>query len=382
MSPVAADPQSDTRIPWVDTGKALGIALVFHGHLLQRFGELGAPGAFDQMRWIYSFHMPFFFLLVGFVYKERGLSLERFVKRQILTRLVPAWTFNLVSMLIWVALEATGDFSVWEQRGGWPALGAHCADRTLSVFVYGRPAWNVVTWFLFCLFTAEMLHFALRRLLRSPAALCVSIVLWGTLAVLLNVYSEEVHNVLGARRHWWMASSAVTALVFYQLGVLLRRLGWLSARLALGWRCGLAGGCLLVSLLTFNLNDPVTSHSLPVVLMVDAFYGDIGWFFVAAVAGSGFVIYTSQLVSRSRALGYVGQITLTLLCLDGVIEEFINPGLARLSLRLLSDPASWSVTLLCVSGSMLSLIACLPLHALLVRTVPFVLGQRGRPRAA
>lgn len=381
MSNVPSDLKTDSRIPWVDVGKAVGIALVFQGHLLRPFSDLGVPSALEQMRWIYSFHMPFFFVLVGFVYKDRQLSFDRFAKRQILTRLVPAWTFNIVSMLIWVAREYAEGPSGWVARYGWSVLLDHCGRKTLSVFLYGRPAWNVVTWFLICLFTAEMLHFLLHRLLRKNRYLVVSIVFWGAAAVLMDVYSEAIHNVLGERRHWWLITTATMAMVFYQLGILLRRLGWLSANRSFLQRCLLAGGCLLVSLLTFNLNDPVKHHSLPVVLMVDAFYGNMAWFLIASIAGSGFLIYLSQLIPAYRVLGYVGQVTLTLLCLSGIVNDFVNPGLAKLTMWLVPQPGVALFTVMCLAGSIVPLIACIPIHWLLVRYLPFVLGRGRRPRA-
>ena len=72
MNSIASTPKLSSRIPWVDVAKGLGIALVFYGHFVQCFIDLGVPAAAGQMRWIYSFHMPFFFLLVGYVYKDRG----------------------------------------------------------------------------------------------------------------------------------------------------------------------------------------------------------------------------------------------------------------------------------------------------------------------
>lgn len=51
----------DSRIEWVDIAKVLGVILVICGHLLYATN-------FDVInKMIYSFHMPMFFTLSGYV---------------------------------------------------------------------------------------------------------------------------------------------------------------------------------------------------------------------------------------------------------------------------------------------------------------------------
>jgi len=381
MTSVPSSPQIASRIPWVDTAKAIGIGLVFYGHFVQHFIPLGVPAATDQMRWIYSFHMPFFFLLVGFVYKDRGLSFEKFLKRQLLTRLVPVWVFSLAGMFIWIAAEYVEGPAGWMQRYGWSSLIHHCATKTFSVVVYGRPAWNTLTWFLICLFVIEICHFALHRLLRRNAYLTVSILCFGTLAVLMDYYAEAIHDVLGERRHWWLITSAVMALMFYQLGILLRRLGWLSSAKSTLQLCLLATVFLAVSLLTFNRNHALNNHPVPVVLMIGAFYGNIWWFLPTSLAGIAGMVFVCQIFAANRVLTYLGRITLTLMCLDGILLDFVNPGVAALLMRLHPEQNVWFFTALCLVCTVLSLLVCIPANWLLERYLPFAIGRAGRPRA-
>jgi fucose 4-O-acetylase-like acetyltransferase len=381
MNSVVSVPKIDSRIPWVDVAKGIGIALVFYGHFVQQFLGWGVTSAADQMRWIYSFHMPFFFLLVGYVYKDRGLPFEQFLKRQFFTRLVPAWVFNILAMFVWVGTEYAAGASGWVHRFGWLGVMRHCADETLAVVVLGRPSWNVLTWFLICLFTAEFWHFILHGWLRRSRYLLLSILCVGAVVVLLDVYADAVHTVVGARRHWWLATSSVAALWFYQVGILLRRLGWLERGNSKLQLCLAAAAFLAVSLLTFNRNEALKEHSVPVVLMVEAYYGNIGWFLVGSLAGTGFVIYISRLLSASRELRYVGGITLALMCLDGILLESVNPALASLIIKVTPAPPVLLFTGICVVGTVLSLLVCLPVNALLEAYVPFTLGHRGRRRA-
>ena len=59
------------RISWIDNAKALGIISVFYGHIVIKiFATYPIPAAFLQIKLIYSFHMPLFFLLSGYLVKE------------------------------------------------------------------------------------------------------------------------------------------------------------------------------------------------------------------------------------------------------------------------------------------------------------------------
>src|SRR4030065_1660166 len=88
---------TSVRIAWVDHAKALGICMVVLGH------TAGLP-AFG-MNLIYSFHMPLFFFLSGYLLKEIHLqqSLSGFLKRMWRTLLVPYICFWVLSYFYWLA---------------------------------------------------------------------------------------------------------------------------------------------------------------------------------------------------------------------------------------------------------------------------------------
>lgn len=368
------------RIPWIDVAKAIGIVFVFHGHLVQRFVELGTPAALHQMKWIYSFHMPLFFLLLGLVYKEREIPFQQFMKRQLLTRLVPAWAFNVASMLGWIVQEHLRGESGWVHQHGWLALVQHCASKLVTMILQGHYAWNVLTWFLICMFTIELWQFSLRRLTRKNRYLVVSIVCFGILATLSNLYSDAIYTVIGVRRHWWYITSGLAVMFFYQLGILLQRSGFLARKRPPLQLCVLGVTCLAVTLATYNLNDLSAISAPAVVLVIAAKYGDMWWFFVSSLAGAFFVIWASQLLARSRVLNYVGRITLALMCLDGILFDFLNPGLARLVMRLIPEPNALLATGVCALGTVLSIMICIPITSLLRCYLPFVLGGRAAKR--
>lgn len=374
MNSIAAGTKTTVRIPWVDVAKGLGIALVFYGHLVEQFRGLGVPGAAAEMKWIYSFHMPMFFVLVGLVYKDRDLPLAGFIKRQILTRLVPVWIFNLVGMVIEIATNSIQAAPGWVGQQGWLAASGHYAIKAAQTVLCGLPTWNFLTWFVICLFVVELAQFGLRTRLRRNRYLVISIVCFGVLTVAMQYLRPALVDIYGERIHWWRVSSAITGVFCYQLGILVRRSGWLSANVPTALRCVLGVLCLGATLLALHLDRN------PVVLMAGAQYGDVRWFFVTTLTGTAFIIFLSQLLAGSRVLNYVGKITLALMCLDGILHESVNASLARLIIGWIPEPNVWTLTAICVAVTVASIAVCLPIIWALERYLPIVVGRaRSRP---
>ncbi len=61
------------RIDWIDISKGFGIILVIWGHIAINDGPINI--------WISSFHMPLFFFLSGFVFKNEGNFRDFFIHK-------------------------------------------------------------------------------------------------------------------------------------------------------------------------------------------------------------------------------------------------------------------------------------------------------------
>ena len=83
------------RIAWVDVGKCIGIFLVVLGHCL--------PAGDPVKIMIYSFHVPFFFCLSGYIYNdsaEKGSFFLR-VKNRFFRLIVPYAIYTLISLPVY-----------------------------------------------------------------------------------------------------------------------------------------------------------------------------------------------------------------------------------------------------------------------------------------
>lgn len=150
---------SNDRIVWVDTAKGLGIILMIIGHL-------DPPGSFLH-RWIYSFHMPLFFILSGFVFnwkKYSSVSYRTFFRKKSKQLLLPYFKIALCCFVIFGLISGILVFGFTEQY--LDLLTKYIGGILVS---RGELEWMpncTPLWFLAALFFAETLFFLLMKIKR------------------------------------------------------------------------------------------------------------------------------------------------------------------------------------------------------------------------
>lgn len=136
----------------LDIMKGIGIILVVFGHVFHHSGI------------IYQFHMPLFFILAGaaMTYSSKGYSFRTKVK----TLLIPYFMFSVMCFVYWALLESrfrpitdgnifgdlfNGNIKIQQ------FVNIFIAINSKSAYIY-----NIVLWFLPCLFMAELIHAKVR----------------------------------------------------------------------------------------------------------------------------------------------------------------------------------------------------------------------------
>lgn len=134
-----------TYLPWVDTTRGIGVLLVIIGHMLY-----GSPDFDPLNQFIYSFHVPLFFVISGYVHtRNENKSVRCLIWLKAKRLLVPAVIF----MLMCVPLLMLDDS---------PLSGINLLRR-LSYFD-GEILYNLPVWYFFVLFNVYLLIFALEKL--------------------------------------------------------------------------------------------------------------------------------------------------------------------------------------------------------------------------
>ena len=352
-----------SRVHFVDIARIYGVILVYYGHIIESYMKAGSAVAAAHYKFIYSFHMPLFFILSGYIAKEyvSSTKFSIYLKKHLASRLIP---YLFLSAILMVPTFWTTDNTVGLNL---PTVEGYVKGISVTLFA-GFPYFNIPTWFLICLFVVEMMHYVSSRFLTSNSRIILiaggyyligSILAW-------NAGFLRPTNILaqhGKIFPYFMILEAFTGYSLYLVGVFLRRNDFLAGKTPFH-KCFLGAlACLLLVYLTFDLNKGM--FLIPfydAVILVASSHGNPILFPFSAVLGSVFIMLLAKLTADSRVLLFLGANTLVIFGLNGVFYHFIND---RLAIWLLSRHSGDFMTIL-VSGA---LISCLSI----VLTVPFIL---------
>lgn len=180
MSEDVFQPQKK-RIDAYDIAKGIGIILVYLGHV---------PPHLFVRRFIYTFHMPLFFVISGMLFNEKKYNLKEFVVSRAKSLLIPAFVFSCFAYFI----------------------GLFSNTVTIPGILIDLPS---ALWFLPVLFGAELLVFSLWKIVDC---------MWGrwaiTMVLLLLSLALDRHEVL----FFWSLSTIPLAASFFALGNLLKNI--------------------------------------------------------------------------------------------------------------------------------------------------------------
>jgi fucose 4-O-acetylase-like acetyltransferase len=91
------------RIDWIDMAKGYGILFVIFAHLGVRY--IGS--------WIYTFHMPLFFFLSGYVFSTK-YDFKTFVKRRYESIIIPYFSLGIVLVAFLIIQQCyQGNFDIY-----------------------------------------------------------------------------------------------------------------------------------------------------------------------------------------------------------------------------------------------------------------------------
>ena len=326
------------RIRTLDVARGLGIVLIALGHSWYSLGPRGLLFTF-----LFSFHVPLFFVLSG-ASQQEGKPVAEFLRLRADGLLKPYF----VVLTVWGAMVFLGRWFAAGADGGDPLVYA-------AGVLYGTGATVVWApmWFLPCLFLCALLARELTRHLESRpftlAGVAALLYLTGVTAVGgLGPHTIEFLGINDSKPPigWpWSLDLVPIGGAFMVAGYLTRN--WIrrpSMPVAM-WLAGLAA--LLLMNLAFGQSMQLNERNVgnPAITTIQAVLG-----VALCIAGSGAVDARSP--ALARALAYVGRRSLFVLMFHSAIHDWIFHAMSALH----PDPQLRSATGL-VAGIALPLLA-------------------------
>lgn len=179
--------KKSNRLEWIDFAKGIGIYLLVLGHMPS------LPVLFTD--WIYSFHMPLFFFLSGYVFNNKR-KYSFICEKAFIHLIVPYLCYNVIFLLIDIVLFGKTSKVVLDD-----------CNNVIS----GQGAFGVI-WFLLALFWVQLIYGLICKITKKKLRYCVVIfiVIWGyIMSMLINF---ECYKLI----------TAMVALGFFAIGDYLK----------------------------------------------------------------------------------------------------------------------------------------------------------------
>ena len=157
---------SKVRVKWVDYGKAVGIILMLYGHLNSKW----FPALGESIKWIYTFHMPFFFLLSGIFFSDKK-DFKTFFTTKIKSLILPYYVFSILAFVKPIKNVVTNNFS-------FPFDVLYIKNVFLDQLIMGNGLW-----FLMALFGCNIILYAAcevsKHKIRYTACIVIAVSFFG-----------------------------------------------------------------------------------------------------------------------------------------------------------------------------------------------------------
>lgn len=329
------------RVDFIDLIKGYGIILVVWGHTFS-----------PRSVYLYSFHMPLFFFVSGFLFKEKPFS--EFIMAKIKRLYLPYVVFCLVSWLFYLLVP------LLLHKPLPPGHGAKIISVLSGTAANGG---NDPIWFLPCLMVVSLLFLGIRRLQRPPLMAAAVIA-----ASLLSHY-------LGPRQDgslFFKADIALSGVVFYALGYYCKAKDLLNRAAARFKRVYWIAAVALfetVHILTAHANISVSG--IDKVSMISNVQGNYLLYHLSALAGIAAVLAAGFTIKRFIMLNYLGVNSLIVLACHKPILYLLQRGL---------DFDAWGTRTVGLLATVMTIALTAPVIWVSNKYLPWLAGKGWRPR--
>jgi len=291
------------RKRYIDILKGIGVLLVIIGHLVDYNSPLKI--------WIYSFHMPLFFFISGFLYKKNNKNLKLFIKKKFKSLLIPYFIFNIISLIF-------------------NPLYISNIDEVINGIFYIKSSvpWNSSLWFLPILFITNLLYYFIDHLSEKYKFISVLIILLTGIFLCYN----NINLFFGLH-------IVPFSLIFFYIGYLFNKFDIINRVSKLEFNTYIFLFCIIMNVYLSLENGRVN--------MSTNLYNNYLIFIITALLGIFSFIYISIIIKKDKIIEMFGQYSLYVFCTQRILFkiftilsdnfncEILNRGIGKISLTVL-----------------------------------------------
>ncbi len=302
---------AEKKIETVDVAKGIGILLVIFAHVCLKEPLLTV---------IYSFHMPFFFIMAGMMYnREKYTSFKAFMKSKVKSLVIPYLIFCLIGILYAATVTLAGcamhkktlyDLWVLLYRSLYSVVWAPYSHRYFGSF-------NVPMWFVPCLLAVFILYYFASKYIKNKwllagVAAVVSFAGWLSESSLIPVDFSFLP---------WNLGSALFSFGFFTFGNLISpyvREKLFPTQAGVKRRIALVAAfvismAIVVPLALLNGRVSIGNRVLNNGLL----------FYATGIAGTAGILFISGAIGKCGFLRFFGKNSFTVMGIHYVIYDFL-----------------------------------------------------------
>ena len=284
----------------IDILKGIGILFVILGHMNQVI-------PINLLIYIYSFHMPLFFYISGYLYKEKyqEMSFKDYFKKRLNQLLYPYLTFSIINF-VWILIK---NHSI--------QILAKCFISLLYSNYIFETNYIGAVWFLLCLFVVEIMYYIIQKYFKKYEQVMICI------GLLLGVLLNQIINIKYFRLPFW-SDIALFALVFYHVGYIVKRRKNKIKINLIGKLVFLTIFIIInIVVIIYNYNYCYTEKFLGKTDMLYLHFGNYVYFFISAFAGIFSWQIISNIINSNIILELFGKNTLTIMGIHIIILQIV-----------------------------------------------------------
>lgn len=334
----------DNRLEFLDVAKGLGIILVVIGHV-----------SINNIinTWIYSFHMPLFFVISGYLNScsKKKISNKKYIIKKSKRLLVPYFIFSIISYIYWVVIERSirgiDDVSIIKEF-----VNIFIAKGGSENYVF-----NAVMWFLPCLFITEIIFYFINKKDNSKR-IAMILILSSVIGYLLSCYSHI--------RLPWCIDIMFTSVVFYGIGYYMSNNKSLfnnSDSNRFKYSLAIMGSFLLVVFISY-FNGRVD--------MNNNVFNNYFMFYIGALMGINFILLLSNKV-KYNWITYLGRNSLIIMLVHEPLKRIILK-LIEMITKINMDTLRGNIFLIIICSCLIILLIT-PLIFIINKFLPIVIGK-------
>jgi len=340
------------RLDWLDAGKGLGMLLVMMGH---------ADIPEYLKTYIYTFHMPLFFFLSGYLFKiEKYPNLKVFLIKRTKSLVLPYLCFSLVAYLWFLVVYYYGKVDYHDNLFT-PLIGTFIDIRKSNWTVHSG-----ALWFVACLFCTELFFYLISKIGRTNKKISF-------LLILLSVIGC-IYNKMGGQPLPWSIDVAMISVGFYGIGYFYKEYREKLERF-INFKTFIF--FLLVNTAAGYFNYVLTGDRID---FYNSSLGNILLFYMAAFSGIGAFMIGIKRIKRSQALQYIGKNSIIYLALHQKIIFFL---ISLVMQKYVLDNVDL-VDIPVIKGLLYTFTAAfvlVPAVYIINHYLPFMLGKIGREKS-